>query len=121
MTVLNQLLVVLLAWTLISMGAAHFGLHATSSERWKSFWLMSGLWGLIDGLIVLYAMLSEPLDDATFRQVLWINSGLDVAYIVTGILLSSRSRPRLQGFGNAIIIQGVFLLGLDVTFALKLS
>ncbi|RLS40217.1 MAG: hypothetical protein DWH82_03785 [Planctomycetota bacterium] len=50
------------------------------------------------------------------RMVLAINSGLDLAYIATGIILATRRKPLLQGFGWAVLAQGLFLLVLDLAF-----
>ena len=46
-------------WSLLSLGTATIGLYACSAEFWRSFWFMSGLWGLIDGGIALFALLSS--------------------------------------------------------------
>jgi hypothetical protein len=119
--VLNQLVMTLLAWTLLSLGAGLLGLNATSHPRWRAFWFMTGLWGWIDGAIVLYALVAEPLPLETLRSVLWFNAGLDVCYIVTGAALISRPSDRWRGFGGAIIIQGLFLLALDVTMASRIG
>jgi hypothetical protein len=50
------------------------------------------------------------------RNVLLINSGLDLAYITAGIVLATRQKPLLKGFGAAVLIQGVFLLLFDLAF-----
>ena len=121
MDVLQQLTTVLLAWTLASLGGAVVGLNFSSHALWKPFWFMTGLWGWIDGAIVLYAMIAEPLPLETLRSVLLFNAGLDVCYIVTGSILMSRPAERWKGFGTAILIQGLFLLALDVTMASRIG
>ncbi|MBL0056034.1 MAG: hypothetical protein IPP31_07505 [Chitinophagaceae bacterium] len=55
-----------------------------------------------------------------------LNLGLDAAYITTGLYLTERSKSRsnpakLKGYGNAIMVQGGFLLLYDaVNYAIHL-
>lgn len=62
-----------------------------------------------------YSSLSEYLTaEKSFNQILAINSGLDVAYVSTGILMNTMGKSnRVRDFGSAIIIQGGFLLVFD--------
>lgn len=119
MNVLHELIVVLLAWSLLAIGAALFGLYASNHPRWKPFWFMNGLWGWIDGAIILYALVTEPMTNETLKRVLWFNSGLDVCYVICGLSMLRMSSERWKGFGLAIAIQGLFLLTLDVTMAFR--
>ena len=51
------------------------------------------------------------------EQILLLNAGLDVAYIAGGFYLGQRginkNSERLRGYGNAVILQGAFLLLFD--------
>lgn len=51
------------------------------------------------------------------EQILLLNAGLDVAYIAGGFYLDQRginkNSERLRGYGNAVILQGAFLLLFD--------
>lgn len=115
-TIHNHLVAGLFLWALLSLGAATIGLYPRAAEYWRAFWLMTGLWGLVDGGIAWYALIRPPLAPADLAPILRINSGLDLVYILAGAILVSRASPRLRGFGLAILIQGVFLLGFDVYF-----
>ncbi|HSL87796.1 MAG TPA: hypothetical protein VK870_00690, partial [Ignavibacteriaceae bacterium] len=58
-------------------------------------------------------------DYNSLQSFLLLNSGLDVAYIVTGFYLKERSKnssssERLRGYGNSLLLQGGFLLVFDV-------
>lgn len=58
------------------------------------------------------------------EQILLLNAGLDVAYIAGGFYLGQRginkNSDRLRGYGNAVILQGAFLLLFDGTmFAIQ--
>jgi hypothetical protein len=109
----QQLIVGLLLWSLASLGSSTIGLYARPGEFWRSFWFMSGIWGLIDGLIGWFALLGEPSTPDRLLPILKINAGLDVLYLVAAGVLLSRTRPTLKGFGLGVFVQGSFLLGFD--------
>lgn len=57
----------------------------------------------------------------TMKQVLLLNTGLDVAYVVGGAYLRERGRSsgpdkadQLRGYGSAVMVQGGFLLAFDL-------
>ncbi|QDV36694.1 DUF6992 family protein [Tautonia plasticadhaerens] len=109
----HRLVVGLLLWSLASLGAATVGLYARPSEFWRSFWFMSGIWGLIDGLIGWSALLGEPGTAAKLLPALRINAGLDLLYLASAGVLLSRKGPMLRGFGLGVLVQGSFLLAFD--------
>ncbi len=112
----DQLIALLLIWALASLGSATIGLYAQPRERWRAFWLMSGLWGLVDGLIAWFALIGDRQPPAALLPFLRFNTGLDVVYLAVALFLMTRQKPTLRGFGLAILIQGIFLLVLDGTF-----
>lgn len=115
-TIQGQLITVLIFWSLLSLGTATAGLYARPGEFWRSFWFMSGLWGLVDGLIAGFALLGKAQPPATLLPLLRLNTGLDVLYVLVGGFLLSRSKPGVRGFGLGVIVQGAFLLVLDGSF-----
>ena len=52
-----------------------------------------------------------------------INMGLDVAYIISGLLIkqSDKNLPINQGYGNSLILQGGYLLIYDAIFLKRLK
>ncbi len=106
----------LFLWSLLSLGTATAGLYARPGETMRAFWFMSALWGLIDGLIALYALLADPQTPAQLLPIFRFNAGLDGLYIAAGAGIASRKGPRARGFGLAVIVQGVFLLMFDGYF-----
>ena len=67
----------------------------------------------------------ETLADAVrqhenMKQILLLNSGLDVAYVVGGAYLRERANThpdkadQLRGYGSSIMVQGGFLLAFDL-------
>ena len=68
---------------------------------------------------------NETLSDAvrkheTMKQILLLNTGLDVAYVIGGAYLRERAETRpdqadqLRGYGKSIMVQGGFLLAFDL-------
>lgn len=106
----------LFVWSLLSLGTATAGLYARPGETARAFWFMSGLWGLIDGLIAVYALLADRQTPAQLLPILRFNAGLDVLYIATGAGIAARKGPMTRGFGLAVVVQGVFLLMFDGHF-----
>jgi len=114
----------------IAVGAVAAG--QTSGET-QYFHKMNVYWNLVNLGIAGAGLLgsrkkkadSETLADAVrqhenMKQVLLINAGLDVAYLVGGAYLWERaeSRPdkadQLRGYGTSIMAQGGFLLAFDL-------
>jgi hypothetical protein len=109
----------LLVWALPWMGAGIAGLWFSGTDSQKGFWGMSGAWGFVNGAIALIGLLgAETTDYAGLRNTLWINAGLDVLYLASGLYLLSRPEEIWRGGGMAILIQSGFLLAFDVLHAL---
>lgn len=59
-----------------------------------------------------------------FSKILLVNTGLDVAYMMTGLYLKERSKQvakhqhRFAGYGNSLLLQGGFLFLFDLTLVL---
>ena len=112
----HQLVTGLLLWSLASLGTATIGLYARPGEFWRAFWFMSGLWGLIDGLIAWFALLGGRQAPSQLLTVLRFNAGLDVLYLVAAGVLLTRKKAPLRGFGLGVLVQGAFLLLFDGYF-----
>ncbi len=102
---------------------------------WRGFGVQSVAWGLIDAAIALAGgrgaaqKAARPENHSPARQaeerekllrVLGINAGLDVAYVLGGLVLTTtRGRNDLfaRGTGWGIAAQGAFLLGFDALHA----
>lgn len=87
----------LLLWGLLSLGAALLGLWWAQHPFWRGFFFMNGAWGLADGALGLYALGREA--PGNLREILLLNAGLDVLYLLGGTLLLLRGRkPQHRGF-----------------------
>lgn len=114
----------------LAVGAIAAG--QTSGET-QAFHKMNVYWNLFNLGIAGVGLLgsrkrsadSETLADAVrqhenMKQILLINAGLDVAYVVGGAYLRERaeSHPdkadQLRGYGKSIVVQGGFLLAFDL-------
>ena len=117
--------------------------RATHRPQLAAFGRQTAMWGAIDSAIAGMGVISESRRAATddpasidadrrkLQLLLKVNSAADVAYIAGGTALVAATlatgRRRVAGMslttgdGIAIIVQGSFLLALDLTFARRLS
>jgi hypothetical protein len=112
----HQMIHGLQLWMLLSVTAGLVGLYVRPGELARGFWLMMGLWGVVDGVIVWWSQTGEAPSLETLLFRLKVNLLLDLVYIAVGVLLAGRHAPVLRGFGWAVIIQGTFLLLFDLYF-----
>ena len=128
----NTGMYILGGWALANMAAGAYGWATFEGER-KYFSQMNLFWNVVNlsiAGIALYSLYSTDLITAGTEEILakhlkteklfLINSGLDVGYMGAGFLmrhLSGRAEKRadlLRGYGNAVILQGGFLLVFDM-------
>ncbi len=127
----KQSMLVLGSWAAANMAIGAIGTN-TDNNQTRYFHQMNVIWNsanmLIAGLGYLAAT-REKTDDVTLTKVLLhqnnkektfiLNAGLDLVYISGGLYLTERSRrntdpAKLKGYGNAVMMQGGFLLLFDV-------
>lgn len=88
-------------WNLVNMGIATYGLIRIKKELARK-----------------YSFTQNLLEQQKLEKILLVNSGLDLAYIATGLYLKERgarlNSEQSAGFGNSLILQGAFLLVLDL-------
>ncbi len=117
--------------TLVGALLALFG-----SSFWRGWGLQSLGWGAIDALLAflgarrVQARSAEPAahdpqvqarEARRARGILLFNAGLDVGYVAGGLALAhtkGRDDPFWRGSGYGIVLQGAFLLFLDLAHAL---
>ena len=128
----NAGMYVLGGWALANMAAGAYGWAAFEGEK-KYFSQMNLFWNIVNLSIAGFALYSNystdllSLGDGEImtkhlktERLFLINSGLDVAYTDAGILMrhlgtgSERRGDLLKGYGNAVILQGGFLLVFDI-------
>lgn len=126
----------LLRWGVFSMVAGL--LMRFGSPFWKGVGGQFLGWGFVDAIIALFGFVGmrnrvDSLDnpgvaeakrreERNLGRALWINAGLDVIYILGGFLWMRRDKGNggARGAGWGVVIQGAFLLVLDVIHALNM-
>lgn len=77
-----------------------------------------GLLGVRKQMKKQYGFSDNWKEQQKIEKILLVNSGLDLAYIATGMYLKERgmrlNNPRNEGFGNSLLLQGAFLLVFDL-------
>lgn len=108
------------------------------NEKLVGFGRQTAAWGAIDGVIAGAGLFSQrrraPLTEGNvaakakgLRRLLLVNALADVGYVAGGLALAGRNRNEKKtlgmgaGDGVAIVIQGIFLLALDVSQARRLA
>lgn len=127
---------ILAGWALanIVFGATFRALPAISNE---GFWEMTALWNVVNLVLAATGLrgirrekASENLAQEirsvhTLEKVLLFNGGLDVGYVLLGILLTQLTSGFMHrsydGWGVAIIVQGLFLFVFDLGFARRVG
>lgn len=77
-----------------------------------------GLWAAKKQLTGVHTQERNRKEQQKTEKLLLLNTGLDAAYIMTGLYLKERGN-RLQsdrpaGYGNSLVLQGAFLLVFDI-------
>jgi len=104
------------------------GINSTQTHGESSaFWQMNAGWNIVNASIAGFGYFTQSMpttlsgtiaEQHSIETLLAVNAGLDLAYIVGGFYLREKAKTsdqetRLRGFGNAIILQGAFLLLFD--------
>ena len=114
-----QLTRVLGAW---AAGSLVLGSALSVPRSTRGFGRQTAAWGLVDGAIAGVGARrrasGHTTEPARLRTVLLVNAGLDVGYLAGGAWLLRSSRWR--GDALAVLVQGAFLLWLDVSTAGRL-
>jgi hypothetical protein len=122
-------------WAVGNLGVGAFGVALEPDERLRALHLGNLVWNGVNlalaviGLIDSWRPEEGPLDAKALlvrsereEKVFFINAALDVAYLATAAFLWQRGDatgdPRLVGFGQALLIQGGFLLAFDTVMGL---
>ncbi len=88
-------------WNLVNLGIASIGLIQLRKEMNRK-----------------YSLTQNHLAQQKLEKILLLNSGLDLAYIATGLFLKENGNRtgnlRNTGFGNSLLLQGAFLLVFDL-------
>jgi hypothetical protein len=128
----NTGMYVLGSWAVANIAAGGYGWAQHSGERAR-FDQMNLFWNVVNLSIAGFALYNnynadvslmdrdEILNDhIRIEKILLINTGLNIGYIGTGLLMRHYSakyperKDLLRGYGNSIILQGSFLFVFDL-------
>ncbi|NDJ52877.1 MAG: hypothetical protein GYB68_07325 [Chloroflexi bacterium] len=121
----------LLIW---SVGSIVAGLVTLASGKaiGRGLGIQNITWGAIDGLIAIFGLRAanqrmadpeamspetEARETENLRRILWINTGLNIGYLLTGaaiLLTRGRENEEARGHGIGVLIQGSFLFVTDL-------
>jgi len=112
---------ILLIWSAIWAGVATFVLHrafdVSMRPFWRGFWLMNGLWAVVNILIVAWGLIDPVQTREELLGLLRLNSYLDIGYICIAIVMFYMMRkPMVRGLAVGIFVQGMFLLIFDLSW-----
>lgn len=123
---------VLGSWALGNMAVSGIGLATDPQGSTKHFHQMNLGWNAVNLVIAGFGYYSTHggevglslantiQEHEQMKQILLFNAGLDVAYMAGGLYLLERAKnstdkaDQWRGFGQAIIMNGGFLLAFDV-------
>lgn len=103
-------------WSVLCLIVGVAGIATSRDANWRAFFGMTAGWAAVNALIALASRAGAPPKVvAPFREFLWLNVGLNVAYISVGITMAllAGDRGPIKFTGLAIVIQGIGLLVLD--------
>jgi len=127
----------LLLWVIFSVVSGIMMLGR--GKFWRGIGTQFIAWGVIDGLIAVGGQVASDnrlentpdeempdrlhKDKRNLRIALWVNTGLDVLYMIGGIrwMNSQREKDGHGGSGLGVLIQGAFLFFFDLYHAIQLE
>ncbi|HSO05200.1 MAG TPA: hypothetical protein VLQ92_12010 [Candidatus Limnocylindrales bacterium] len=104
----------------------------SSSPTGRAFGQQTAAWGAINTAIAgfgAWRSRTRPAKAAGLRRTLLVNAGLDVAYMAAGAHLAHHrstldgrvTADAARGHGLAVVVQGLGLMVLDLTYARRLG
>ena len=119
----------LTSWAATNIAGGTTAYYLAKDPEWKYFHEMNVLWNTVNMGVGIAGILSERksrkmLDLAEslkaqkkVERIFLFNSGLDLLYIGGGVAMlqtkNAKNPERMRGYGNALILQGSFLLLFD--------
>lgn len=108
-----------------SIASLGYGVEALVNMRgeWnRGFGSLTLGWAVVNLIICLASHLGKKPDNLSkLREFLFLNLGLNVAYIGVGITMALLGTAGVAGAGVAVAIQGGILLVLDIWLLRKIS
>ncbi|RTL48562.1 MAG: hypothetical protein EKK39_12400 [Sphingobacteriales bacterium] len=129
-TLIKNNMSILGAWAGVNIIQSSISAASTSGNT-QAFFKMNVYWNTVNAVIAGIGFLQAQkaltkkitpqqnwLQQQKTEQFLLLNTGLDAAYITTGLYLREhglrKNNDQTEGFGSSMILQGSFLLVFDV-------
>lgn len=119
----------LTSWAAINIAGGSAAYYLAKDREWKYFHEMNVFWNTVNLGLGISGLLMERksktdlnLDQSLKAQkrverIFLVNSGIDLIYIGSGLAMrqmqNAKNPERMWGYGNALILQGSFLLVFD--------
>lgn len=122
---LNRGMWVLESWAIGNMAIGlPISLQVTEPQM-GAFHQMNAGWNVINAALATPALIRpKPVDPKRMATIFWINAGLDVGYMATGIWLTQKGQrennPQLSGWGQSVFLQGGFLFAFDSAMGFRM-
>lgn len=125
---------VLGTWSAVNLGVGTALALTAKDDRDRGFWAASAGWNVVNAGIVVGSLVgasretpapwgTEAARQDALERALLVNTGLDVAYVLGGLLLrevgARKDRAQWVGAGEAVALQGGFLFAFDLGFYLS--
>ena len=109
----------LLGWSLVWAGLSVYRINRSKCN--KLFWQVNLIWSLVNIVIASISLYTTVKIDVftfdravTMRNIVALNVALDFVYIIIAVLLRKSVNVSKQQIGSAVLLQGLFLLALDI-------
>ena len=119
----------LTSWAAINIAGGSAAYYLAKDREWKYFHEMNVFWNTVNLGLGIAGLLMERKSktDLNMEQslkaqkrverIFLVNSGIDLIYIGSGLAMrqmqNAKNPERMRGYGNALILQGSFLLVFD--------
>jgi hypothetical protein len=114
----KQLLTALGAWSAVSIVGGTALMTRGRTRFARNFGRQTAAWGAVNAAIAGFGATRPAPDVSRLRKVLLINCLADLGYMGLGV---AAVRNGYRGDGEAVVVQGAFLLALDSHFAYRLA
>ncbi len=119
----------LTSWAAVNIAGGSAAYYLAKDREWKYFHEMNVFWNTVNLGLGISGLLMERKSrtDLNMEQslkaqkrverIFLVNSGIDLIYIGSGLAMrqmqNAKNPERMRGYGNALILQGSFLLVFD--------
>lgn len=119
----------LTSWAVTNIAGGTTAFYLAKDREWKYFHEMNVFWNTVNLGLGISGLLMERKSKADLNmeqslkaqkrveRIFLVNSGIDLIYIGSGLAMrqmqNAKNPERMRGYGNALILQGSFLLVFD--------